>query len=247
LNLKQRAQTVLPRTLWDNLRRLRHGSIDLASPKTMAHLRRMRRQGFAPEVVVDVGSATGDWTASCRRIFPDARYVMIEPLPVYRERLSALVGPDIQYFAVAAGPSRMELPLLVPDQPGGSSFLPSARTGDHYFKSTVDVPVVPLDELDIPVGRTLIKLDVQGYELKVLEGSDQLLKRIEVIVAESSMYPFQQDMPLIHELVHHLAQRGFRLYDIADELRWPSGGLAQVDLIFVAKGHQLLEPRFWGA
>jgi FkbM family methyltransferase len=213
----------------------------------MAHLGRMREQGFAPQVVVDVGAAAGDWTVSCRRVFRDAQYLMVEPLPVYRQRLEALVDGDVRYRAVAAGRTATELPLLVPNRPGGSSFLPSSREGDLYFKGAVDVPVVPLDDLDVPSGRTLLKLDVQGYELEVLAGASHLMERVEVIVAESSIYPFQKGMPLIHELISYVVHLDYRLYDIADELRWPSGGLAQVDLVFVANGNPLLDSRWWGS
>jgi len=247
VSLKRRAKSFLPRSWWDTLRRLKHRSSDLEAPKTMAHLRRMRQQGFAPEVVVDVGAATGDWTVSCRRIFPAARYVMIEPLALYRDDLRGLVGHRVEHIAVAAGRTRTELPLLLPNLPEGSSFLPSNREGDPYFKGSIDVPVVPVDDLDIPFGPTLLKLDVQGYELEVLAGASRLIERVEVIVAEASMHPFQQRMPLIHELVSQVVQLGFRLYDVADELRWPSGGLAQVDVVFVADEHPLLDPRWWGA
>jgi FkbM family methyltransferase len=78
---------------------------------------------------------------------------------------------------VAAGRQKMDLPLLVPKRPGGSSFRPGGSRRTHTFKRAVMVPVVPLDGLDIPEGPTLLKLDVQGFELEVIAGAGHLLEQ----------------------------------------------------------------------
>jgi hypothetical protein len=104
---------------------------------------------------------------------------------------------------------------------------------------------VTLDELDFPPGPVLLKLDVQGYELKVLAGATELLERVEVLIAECSLYPFQKDIPLVSDVVRQVVGLGFALYDVADETRWPSGTLAQVDFVFVAAHSPLLDARLW--
>ena len=228
------------------MRRLKRRSPYLESPKTMAHLARMKEQSFNPSIVIDVGAAHGNWTTSCRRIFPDARFIMLEPLPDYEGELAELANRGrIRYIRVAAGRKAEERRLLVSDDPEGSSFLPASSRTDSYFKRSVTVSVAPLDSLDIPDETSLLKLDVQGYELEVLAGADRVLRQVEVIVAECSLYSFQQDIPLIHEVIQYLVGLGFRLYDVADEIRLSSGTLAQIDLIFVASRSQLLESRQW--
>jgi FkbM family methyltransferase len=127
-------------------------------------------------VVIEVGTAHGDWTASCRRIFPHAKYVMVELLPLYaRERTTLAEHERIEYVPAAAGRQKTDLRLLVPKEPGGSSFLPSSRPGDPYFKRSVLVPVLRLDSLAIPDGPTLLKLDVQGFQLEVIAAAGDLL------------------------------------------------------------------------
>lgn len=212
----------------------------------MRHLRGMKQRGFSPTLVLDVGAARGDWTASCRTIFPDAHFVLVEPLPEREADLAPLVERwHARYVKAAAGRTQSTLSLLVPEDPGGASFLPADREGDAFFKRSVTVPVVPLESLELPGGTTLLKMDVQGYELEVLAGAGRLLDQVEVIVAECSLYPFQRDLPLIHQTIERMLQLGYRLYDVADEVRWPSGTLAQVDLVFVASRSQLLEARWW--
>ena len=244
--LREAARSILPRRCFDALRRVRRRSWDLASPRAMRHLRGMKRRGFAPTLVLDVGAARGDWTTSCHAIFPDARFVMIEPLPEHDAELTALAGRwGMRYVRAAAGRTDEPRSLLVPDDPGGASFLPAGREGDAFFKRSMTVPVVRLEDLGLPPGPTLLKMDVQGYELEVLAGAGRLLGQVEAIVSECSLYPFQRDIPLVHEVVERMGELGFRLYDVADEVRWPSGTLAQLDLVFVAAGSPLLLPRWW--
>ena len=244
--LKQAAKWAIPTPWWDQLRRLKRRSPDWVSPRAMTHLRRMKVRGLNPRVVLDVGAAHGNWTKACQRIFPDAHFMMLEPLPDYQAELSALVtqGRGIEYIPTAAGRAEDTLPLLVPDEPQGSSFL--AGIGEtSYFKRSVTVPVVPLSSLDIPSGPSVLKLDVQGYELEVIAGAEPILDEVEVIIAECSLYPFQQGIPLIHEVVDRVVELGYRIYDAADEVRWPSGTLAQLDLVFVRGNSQLRDAGQW--
>ncbi len=43
-------------------------------------LRRLRRQGFAPDFVLDVGASTGVWSDMAHKLFPQARFILVEPL-----------------------------------------------------------------------------------------------------------------------------------------------------------------------
>src|ERR1700730_17542552 len=61
-------------------------------PDTEISLRRMRRLGFDPHVVIDIGAYVGDWTRTCKRIFPNARVLMIEPQPAKVAVLSRVVA-----------------------------------------------------------------------------------------------------------------------------------------------------------
>src|SRR3990172_3283842 len=108
---REAAKKILPRSWWDELRRLKRRSPDLASPCAMQHLRSMKGRGFSPMVVLDVGAAHGDWPASCQRIFPDARFIMVEPLPDYENELAPLAETGrIQYVKAAAGRTAARLP-----------------------------------------------------------------------------------------------------------------------------------------
>jgi FkbM family methyltransferase len=216
------------------------------APVVMRRLEAMAENGYRPSVVLDVGAAHGRWTADCMQIYPAAQYVLVEPGPDYTGELEEFSrDPRVSYVPAAAGPERGRGTLLLPEDPQGASLLPATRDKD-YFARQVEVPVVALDELDLPGEVSLLKLDVQGYELEVLRGAGRVLSEAEVVVCEASFHRFQEAIPLAHEVVVALAEAGFRPFDYGDEVRWPGSKLlAQLDLIFVREGSDLLRPQLW--
>src|SRR5216684_356017 len=58
-------------------------------------LENLRRCGFRPANVIDVGAFIGDWTQRTRAIWPEAKYLMIEPQPNKQERLRALCNDSV--------------------------------------------------------------------------------------------------------------------------------------------------------
>ena len=64
----------------------------------------------------------------------------------------------------------------------------------------------------------LIKIDVQGAELKVLEGLDEFIDNFEVIILEVSIHQYNKDAPLFDQVLNFMIKKNFKLYDIFDLL-----------------------------
>ena len=81
--------------------------------------------------------------------------------------------------------------------------------------------------------RPYLKIDVQGYEIKVLKGGLNVLGRFPLIQLETSFFPVYKEEPLIGEVIQFLAALGFRV--ISFEPGWDdprTGEMLQADLIF---------------
>ena len=53
----------------------------------------LKRRGFSPNHIVDVGANHGYWTRAALKYFPDAYYTLIEPQEYLRENVEDLLAP----------------------------------------------------------------------------------------------------------------------------------------------------------
>ena len=111
------------------------------------------------------------------------------------------------------------------------------------------MPMSPLDKLitqrQMP-WPDLIKLDLQGFELDALRGSEQCLQHGQAVLLEVSFFEIQKGMSLAGEVIDFMRQRGFRIYDILALWHRPlDGALAQGDFLFLKEGHPLLRDESW--
>lgn len=218
------------------------------APSMLGGLLRLRDRGLDARHVVDVGACQGDWTRLCRRVFQQARVLMVEPQERHRERLRQMVAADsaaLAFESVLLGPPGMRTAdFHVLDDPSGgtgSSVLPELS---DVPRQVVRMPVRTLDEVLAqhamqPV--SLLKLDVQGFELEVLKGADKTLARVPWVLLEVSLVPYNQGSPLIDEVLAWMRARGFDIAEVVDLSRDRSGQLVQSDLLFrrraPASGH----------
>lgn len=200
-------------------------------------LRHIRRRGFEPSTVIDVGVGPG--TPDLYDVFGGAELVLVEPLDEFDsdlDRIRETYGAEV--VRAAATEAEGEVELNVHEALEGSSLYREAE-GPHVDGTSRTVPAVTLDgifdamELGGPV---LIKIDVQGAELDVLRGASEVLNRTEYVMLEASLFRFFRGGPVILDVLEFMDERGFALYDIhRGHYRPLDGALAQVDLGFVKK------------
>ena len=219
----------------------------LGVPTMEGGLRRMRRNGFLPQVVLDVGAYAGEWTRLCKRIYPAARVLMIEPQEARGEDLRRVcVSCDGVELASALVGAREIDSVPFYEAETASSVLAEA---EKRVAPSAAHPMTTLDRLTegTPFSRpNLIKLDVQGYELQVLAGADGVLAAAEAVLMEVNLIGIYRDAPLLDEAVAFMSARDFRVYDICGFFRRPyDGALWQIDAIFVRGSSSLLASKRW--
>jgi FkbM family methyltransferase len=191
--------------------------------------------GFQPGAVIDVGVGYG--THELYESFPRAKHILIEPLKEFEENIKEIAKRyDVEYFLSAAGSSSGNTMMNVhPDLEGSSIF--KEMEGEHVDGFERSVPVVTLDEVCAGkqfISPFLLKIDVQGAEMEVLEGARRILEKIEVIIVETSLYNFFKTGPQIHDVISYMKSIDYVAHDVfGPQYRLIDGSLSQIDIAFV--------------
>jgi hypothetical protein len=80
-----------------------------------------------------------------------------------------------------------------------------------------------------------IKIDVQGYELFVLQGGKNVLSHARYLVIELSFREFYKDQPPLSDILKFLEKNHYEFVDFGHQLRSRREGdydLVQIDAIF---------------
>ena len=185
--------------------------------------------GFSPTTVIDVGVAKG--TPALYTHFPNAQYLLIEPLKEFENNLKEICKEyDAEYILAAAGAKSDMMVIRISPKLEGSSLL-----WTDGVKRTV--PVITLDSVIKEKnlrGPYLLKVDVQGAELQVLDGASTLLKDTELVILEVSFFRFIDGYPEFYDVIDYMKKRGFVAFEVFGGHNRPlDGARAQVDIAFV--------------
>ncbi|MBN1950890.1 MAG: FkbM family methyltransferase [Bacteroidales bacterium] len=200
-------------------------------------LHHLKDMGFEPDYILDIGVADG--THAIQNAFPDSFYIWIEPLKEFEGAIRKLQKKyKGDYYCAAAGSKPGKATINIHNELTGSSLL-KEEDGPASDGIQREINIITVDSLleKYPFKddtRIFMKLDVQGFELDVLDGATEFLKKCDAVQLEVSIFKFQKDSPDLHDVVVYMKKAGFVVYDIVDGLNRPlDNALAQKDLIFV--------------
>ena len=196
-----------------------------------------------PHLIIDIGSHSG-WFFHCWKDWcPKAEIHAFEPSIEACEQSLRLYGEDknLTVNNIGMGEAAGIQDFFVLDKSRVSnSFLPHNKdTWENIQFETGEVSkrLVPVTTLDAYCaeksisGIYLIKIDVQGYELKVLKGAKNSLSHVDHVFVESAIRPLYHGAPRFTEVVDFLFERGFHLMAMR---AWHRGNhvLMETDMLF---------------
>lgn len=118
----------------------------------------------------------------------------------------------IKKYNLALGASEKELLFYIASNVQSSSFLkPHLHLQEHphiNFQNNCYVRQYPLDNFNTENYEFMV-IDVQGYELEVLKGSEKTLNNIKCIYTEVNSNLLYENCVLIDELDSWLSKKGF--------------------------------------
>jgi len=209
-----------------------------------ACIRGLYSRGYYPKMLIDIGAARGDWTRLALKYWANSTYFLIEPLEEFESNLKSLKRQyrNTDYVLAAAGAKKGIRKLGVTKDLFGSSLLYTGAFSREIPVITID-GLLEEERIEQP---DFMKIDVQGFELFVLQGAIRAMKNCTFIVLELQFFRFSPRMKLMHESIAWMVDHGFRPYEIVDVLRRPlDHAMGQCDILFCKIDHPLLTDTRW--
>ena len=215
-------------------------------PNIFTSLERLKKNGFEPFHILDIGAFEGEWSRLTSKIFPNSSILMFEALAKKKKNLDTLcsINSKLSYSINVLGSttgiiqfSEIETASSVLEE----KVVSQTRSLREMTTLNEELPKRNIQKVD------LIKLDVQGYEMEILKGFSNYLPNTDVVLAEVSLLDLHKGVPLIREFLNFMYEYDFVVYDICStDLKRPlDDALWQTDLMFVKENSVFRQDKRW--
>ena len=169
--------------------------------------------------LIDVGSNKGQFSLLVRKYFPDIKIYSFEPqLNELNIQKKILGKKNINYYNLALGGEEKISNFYITKRKDSSSILkPNQQNNINKIYDTSEILEINVKKLDsiistVEISRpSILKLDVQGYELEVLKGASNILKYIDYIVTEVSFVEIYSNQVTNKDLTNFMISNKFKL------------------------------------
>ena len=196
------------------------------------YIKKLKAEGnFTPSKVLDIGANIGFWTKNVKLIWPNAEYTCIEAGPKYEKHLKEIA--DKCHIAVL-GDSNREIKMYLREIHKGNKKKVTYTKGSTVFGIFKDFETRQMQTLDELVGKDaqfdLIKQDVQGAEIMIMQGAPDIFTRAKYVIQEVNLYKDEEfsDMPTVNDMDEYMYQLGFNNSEVIEQ----KTNVDQIDKIY---------------
>lgn len=196
------------------------------------------------EAIIDVGANIGQYGTELRNIGYSGQIISFEPTREAFEKLSkcAKNDPLWKVFHSSLGERDGKADINISKNSVSSSILDSlpelvesAPEASFIKKEEIDIKKLDsiFESLDLKNKNVYMKIDTQGYESQVLEGSKNTLPKIKGVQIEMALIPTYEGAMGFQEMSLKLKNLGFNLISIESGFYdKATGKLMEVDGVF---------------
>ena len=155
---------------------------------------------------------------------------------------------DIKLFNIALGDKKSKGFISVHDEDltGGTFLEQEVPSGTGNIKK-FEVNIKPFDALGVKTeGISLLKIDAQGYELKILKGMQNTISKFEFIIVETRLIETLKSSGTFKDLFLLMSDYNFELLDILSLNRRPlDNATTEIDVAFCKKNNPIINQKRW--
>jgi FkbM family methyltransferase len=196
------------------------------------------------QTILDIGANTGQFAKMIVHACPQLKTLhSFEPLAACHVSLRQALAGDPRHFIHGFGMGEKTESVLFNHAeftPCSSMLTPkSLLTQDHPGAGRIKQEIVEIRSLDSWAEEVtldpgiLVKIDVQGYEDRVIRGGIKTLKRSRYVLVEVPFHQLYEEQPLFHNIYMLMRDIGF-VYrgNTGQNIRKSDGCILEADALF---------------
>jgi FkbM family methyltransferase len=195
---------------------------------------------FEPKSVLDIGANVGQFYNEIKNIFPNAYYYLIEGSENCR---SALENLNVDFSISLLSDVEKEVDFYVrkhePRCTGNSIYREQTSFFDDDQIVIEKLQTKTLSNLFNNQTFDLIKIDVQGSEIDIINGGLEIIKNAKGIILEVSLVEYNQNSPTKDFVYEYMDNLGFTPVELIGNINHPiTHELIQQDILFLNKKYE---------
>ena len=200
-------------------------------------------KSYQIKTVLDIGANEGQFAHKVLKALPDVELHCFEPLPEAYEKLrqDLVDKKNVRTHPFALGEANTSADIHLNAYSASSSFLALGTTHKTNFETalevqTVQVSIRRLDDIaaDLDLKENLfIKIDVQGFEDKVIRGGMNTIRKAKIIMLELTFEELYVGQPLFDDIYRLMRELGFSYHGNVEQLESKDGRFLQADGVFI--------------
>jgi len=182
----------------------------------ISYLYNLKKNGFEPKVIYDIGACVLHWTNVAKLIWPNAKILLFDAF----EPAEFLYKDYDYYIGVLSNTDNNIVKFYQNDfLPGGNSYYREIGCEDgKYFPENnyIEKFTKTLDTIVKEKGFPLpdfIKIDVQGCEIDIINGGINTINNAERMVVELQHTEYNKGALLANESIHLIEELGWNCID----------------------------------
>jgi len=194
------------------------------------------------KTIIDIGANKGQFSLIAKKFFPNASIFAFEPLARPFQKFLKIFNTieNVKIYKYAIGPFDDEVTMNISNREDSSSILEIGHLQNKIFPGTSKIneekvyisPIDKLLETSNIHNPSLLKIDVQGYELEVLKGCKSILDKIDYIYCECSFIELYKNQAIYSQVCEWLYDHNFSVTSIYNPSYDHKGQMVQADIYF---------------
>jgi FkbM family methyltransferase len=192
---------------------------------------------FEPKSILDIGANVGQFYNEIKNIFPNSYYYLIEGSESCEVVLETL---NVDYSICLLSDSEKEVDFYIrknePRCTGNSIYRENTSFYDNDQILIEKKQTKTLSNLLNNQKFDLIKIDVQGSEIDIINGGLDIIKEAKGILMEVSLMEYNQNAPTKEFVYEYMDNLGFKPVELIGNINHPlTYELIQQDILFLNK------------